>query len=444
MKKSLKRGLAAFLAALMVLGLGTAASAAPAKKSAGPPRPYESASSAAEQAAANGTVSITAWKPEDNKFMMHLGELFLTGLEVSVSGGIFTAPAAVKYNDVGGDVTQKQDKILWDFWVESPDAGWAAGENTAALWVRAYKCTVFHPVTEDGGTQYGYFEQELVFEASTPIKVIVLPFDLGAAATVLGLAPATGTVRLSDGYDAETFKFTAPQDGYYSFKSAGGQYGGTFYSKDGAVLERGYVDPWAELYDKDGYYLAGDDDRGGDWNFAVYQQLKAGDVVYLLVGGYAWPDDTDITVTITRMGAAQPALALKSNDITVNFHESIGLDALLEGTGYGLNDLRVDYDWDYIDYWWSEGMFALKRGVTTLTLDAPDGSAAQVKVTIRYSAMQWLCAVLLGGWAWLPFTSYGPFNLAKEIKLLFDYGLLASLRELFFHWRYGLLYRWRS
>lgn len=437
MKKSVKQALAILLAALMTLGLSTVAAAAPAKP-ARPPKLYDSAA-APDQAPANWTLSITT-QPTNTSFEMHIEEPNLSGMVVSVSGGIFTTPASVAYNAVAGDTVQAQDKILWNFYVEPADGRWAVGSNAATLYVWAWQCTDFHVVTTDGGKDYGYFDQELVFDGSTAITVVATPFDLGGAARPLALTPET--VTLDDGYNVDIFKFTAPQDGFYSFKSAGGQIGGTYYSLDGSVLERDTIDPWAELYDANGYYLAWDDDRGGNYNFAIFQQLKQGEAVYLVVGGYAWPQQADITVTASYIGVKQPVLQLKSNDITAIFHEIISLEALLEGTGLKPEDVWIDYDYEYIDYsWWDGGLYGVKRGVSTITITAPDGSAAQVKITIKYSTAQWLSVILLGGWAWMPFTSVGPFNLFNEIKLLLSNGILNSLTDLFFHWRYGLFYR---
>jgi len=436
MKKSVKRVLALLLALLMTLGLSTAASAAaPPKK---PPQ-LSSSAAALDQAAPNWTLSITT-QPTNTSFEMHMEEPNLSGMVVSVSGGIFTAPTSIAYDTVAGDTAQAQDKILWEFWVGYPDIGWVVGNNTAVLYVWAYQCTDFHVVTTDSGKDYGYFDQELVFEGQTAITVVATPFDLGGAARTL-TPDIPSTVTLDDGYYVDVFKFTAPSDGFYSFTSDGGQYGGTFYSQDGDVLMRDTIDPWAELYDADGYFLAWDDDRGGNWNFAIFRQLKQGEVVFLVVGGYAQPQ-ANVTITATRVAATQPVLQLKSNDITVNFHELISLETLLEGTGLEPEDVWIDYDYEYIDYsWWDGGLYGVKHGVSSVTITAPDGSAAQVKITIKYSAAQWLSVILLGGWAWMPFTSVGPFNLLNEIKLLLDYGILNGLLDLFFDWRYGLFYR---
>lgn len=433
MSKSVKRILAILLAALLTLALSTAAAAAPAK----PMKQFEGAP-VLEQAAPNWTMSVTT-QPTNTSFIMHMEEPNLAGMVISVSGGIFETPTSIAYNTVAGDDVQKQDKILWGFFVDFNDR-LVVGDNAATLYVYAWQCTEFHPLFTDGGIEYGYFDTETVFYANVPITVVATPFDLGGITRPLALTPPAIMTLVADVYNSEVFEFTAPSDGYYSFKSTGGQYGGTFYSEEGDVIERDYVDPWAELYDKDGYFLAWDDDRGGNYDFAIYQQLKAGDKVYLAVGGWA-SETSNITITAARVSATQPVLELKSNDITLTFHEYIDLDALLEDTGLKAQDVSVSFDWDYIDGWWYYGYYGVKCGTTTLTIEAPDGSAATVNVTIKYSVMQWLCVILLGGWAWMPFTSIGPFNLFNEIKLLFQNGLVNSLYDLFFHWRYGLFNR---
>ena len=434
MSKAVKRILAIFLAALLTLALSTAAAAAPAK----PMKRLEGAP-VLEQAAPNWTMSITT-QPTDTSFVMHVGEPNLAGMVISVSGGIFTTPASIAYNTVWDDDVQKQDKILWDFYVWPNEDRWVVGNNAATLSVYAWKCTEFHPLFTENEIEYGYFDTEHVFYADAPITVVATPFDLGGITKPLGSAPVIMPF-IADYYNNEVFEFIAPSDGYYSFKSTGGQYGGTFYSVDGDVIEQDYVDPWAELYDKDGYFLAWDDDRGGNYNFAIYQQLKAGDKVYLVVGGWA-SENKNVTITAARVGDKQPVLALKSNDITLTFHEVLSFDDLLKDTGLKAGDVFLDYDWEYINGgWWFDGLYGVKRGTTALTIEAPDGSAAKVNVTIKYSAMQWLCVILLGGWAWMPFTGVGPFNLWGEIKNLFDYGIINSLFDLFFHWRYGLFVR---
>ena len=428
MSKSVKRILAIFLAALMVLTLSTAAAAAPAR----PVKQFDGAP-ALLQASPEGTMSITT-QPTNTSFIMHMEEPNLAGMVISVNGGIFTTPTSIVYNTVGNDDIQALNKVLWDFYV-SPNDRWVVGNNAATLYAYAWECTEFVPLFTEGGTEYGYFETELVFRANTPITVVATPFDLGGITRPLALAPPAIMTLVADVYNSEVFEFTAPSDGYYSFKSTGGQYGGTFYSVDGDVIEQEYVDPWAELYDKDGYFLNWDDDRGGNNNFTLYQQLKSGDKVYLVVGGWA-SETKNITITAARVADTQPVLELESNDLTLIFHEYIDLEALLEGTGLKPRDVSVRCDWEYIDGWWYYGYYGIKRGTTTLTIEAPDGSAATVNVTIKYSAMQWLCVVLLGGWAWMPLTSIGPFSLFREIGYLFQRGLIRGLIDLYFFWRY--------
>jgi hypothetical protein len=74
---------------------------------------------------------------------------------------------------------------------------------------------------------------------------------------------------------------------------------------------------------------------------------------------------------------------------------------------------------------------AVKLGITTIAVTAPDGSAAAVKVTVEYSFTQWLCLVFLAGWAWMSYTSAGPFDLGREIIRLREFGIGDGLMTLF-------------
>jgi len=430
MKKTAKRTLAILLAALMTLALGTAAMAAPSQ-----PR-HDSAQAQAQQP--NWTVSITQ-QPTDNTFTMprwYDDGPKLAGLKVSVSGGTFTTPEIVTYVE---DDTPALGKTLWYFWVETPDGWWKLGENTTVLHVSGYKCVTFHPEITDGGVEYGWFDEERVFEGSTPIKFTVRPYT-PTTFTVLreGDANAETVTLYYDRDETVVFQFTAETAGFYSFKSTGAQQGGTWYSEDGAELTINGVYPYAELFDANDNYL-GDGYRGYGKDFAIFRQMAAGEVVYLYVNGWAF-EDTDITVTAHYESVGRPPLALASDKVTINYHECIDLDALLEGTGLTIEDVRFDYDYQYLDWWYGNGPHGVKRGVTTLTVEAPNGGLAQVEVTIKYSLAQWLCVILLGGWSWLQFTSVGPFDLLRDIKLLMDYGLFNGLNVWFHSWFNPILY----
>jgi len=436
MNKAIKRTLAALLAILMLLGAGTAASAAPAKS----PQMSGSATGAVTQADADpaGTMTIKA-QPTKTTFKLYEERPDLAGMVITVQGGEFASAKDIAYDAVT-DLTPAKDRILWYFDLEPADwdSWWVEGENDAVLYVYAYKCTNFTQVEKVDGVWYGTFDQELVFYGSAAIKVTAIGRERGDE-RILTLDPPA-TVSVGEVSVDARFKFTALQDGYYKFFSEGGKCGGILYSEDGDIIERKTIDPRAELYDKDYNWLGYDDDRGGDYNFAIYQQLKAGDAVYLNVYGWA-SEPADFTVAVTRLGAERPELKLKNTEIKADYHGYIDVEALLEGTGLTIDDVRLECDYEYFSSWWWYNPFAAKRGTGNIVIEGPNGEIGTVKVKIDYSLTQWLCVIFLGGWAWMEYTSPGPFNLGNEIRNLFDYGVGNSLNVLFEDW-YWALYSW--
>ena len=431
MNKAIKRTLAALLAVLMLLGAGTAASAAPMKS----PRMSGSAATGAPLDDPAGTLAIKT-QPKNTTFQLYEESPSLAGMVVTVQGGEFSTAKDIAYNAVA-DLTPAKDRILWYFDLEPADweTGWLEGENDAVLYAYAYKCTQFNQVEKVGGVWYGYFDQECVFYGSTAIKLTATAPE-GSGEKVLTLnKPVSVTINSEGAYS--WLKFTAPQDGFYKFFSKGGQIGQTLYSEAGAVLERKTIDPRAELYDEDFNWLGYDDDRGGDYNFAIFQQLKANDVVYLAVYGYADKKST-VTVTATRAGDKRPELKLKNTSIKAVYHGYIDVEALLEGTGLSIDDVQLEYDYEYFSSWWWYNPFAAKRGTGTIVIEGPNGEIGTVKVKIGYSFTQWLCVLFLGGWAWMPYTGPGPFDLGRELQNLFEYGVWDSLRVLVKDWVYEL------
>ena len=443
MGKTLKRTLALLLAVFMILGASTAAVAvAPGK----PRQQSSSAAAAVAQDIPACALEITS-PPTDTTFVMYEEWPDLSGLAFNASGGNLGGTVTVQYDAVANDWVPAQDKLLWDIWLDWYDL--VEGVNEMTLYVRAYKCTVFHPMKTVDGVEYGYFETELVFWADTAIIMTAKANPNRPEFRVLTLNLAE-TVALSkreyeDGwsewYGNANFKFTAPSDGFYAFRSDGGEIGGTFYSRDGDMLKARTVDPWAYLRDEDGNWLGSDDDAGGDYNFLIYRQMEKGETVNLYTYCYA-NEEASFTVKVTCLGDVQPVLQLKSDAIKVNFHDFINIDTLLEGTGYYRWDVQIRIDGGNVGWWdWDGLLWARKNGESYITITAPGGAAATVKVTIGYSAAQWLCYVLLGGWAWLDYTNAGPFNLINEIGKLLQYGVGNSLRELLADWVYAL-YLW--
>ena len=445
MKKITKRALSLLLASLMVLGVSTATGAAAPGK---PPRQFQSAAAAVPQDMwLDCTLEITT-PPTKTSFVMYEEWPDLSGLVFKASGGNLDGTVTVDYDIVKDDWAQAQDKLLWDIWWSYDNL--VEGENEIYLYAYAYKCTEFTPVKTVDGVEYGYFDTEYVFGVNTTFTVTV-EANPGYPGPYRVLAlDAAETVALERYYEYDDysewsgsayFKFTAPSDGFYAFRSDGGEIGGTLYSKDGDVLYARTVDPWAYLYDENDNWLGSDHDSGGDYNFLLYRQMKRGEVIYLYTNCWA-SEESAYTVKVTRVGEVQPVLRLRSNDIRVNFHDFINIDALLEGTEYYRWDVQIDFDRNYISWWdWDGLLCAVENGETYITITAPGGAAATVKVTIGYSTAQWLCYVLLGGWAWLDYTNAGPFNLVNEIGKLLQYGVTNSLRDLLADWAYSL-YSW--
>jgi len=440
MKKALKRSLAIVLAILMILGSGIAASAAPMK----PQALREDAAFAPAAVNPAGSLAITK-QPTDSSFRMYYEEPDLSGMEVSVLGGIFTAPTTIVYDDVANDYKVGPNKILWDIWVNPADwrYGWKEGSNATILFVYAYQCTDFHVEKIVGGVEYGYYDKELVFYAQAPITVIATSSqnDMSSAKVLTLDVPETVTVKA---YNSVWLKFTATQDGYYRFRSDGGSYGETLYSREGEILEIPSLDPYAELYDADGDWLDYDDDGGGNLNFRLFRQMSQGETVYLRAALYHEERSASYTVTVSRVGSEQPTLQLKSYEITNYYRDVIDIDALLEGTGFDYYDVYLFYDYEqFRDD--CNGFFSMQTGVGYITILAPDGSMAEVKVTVKYSTAQWLCIIFLGGFVWMKFTRPGvPFNLWDNIyDFLFVYGVRNGLFELFVY-EWGLPSNWFS
>ncbi|MCL2495340.1 MAG: hypothetical protein FWE98_06765 [Oscillospiraceae bacterium] len=442
MKKTLKRGLALLLAILLTLGVSAVASAA---APAAPMKAPELTAAAVDLAALPPCVLEITTQPTDTTFVMYEEQPNLAGLVITASGGGLDAPAVVDYDAAITDRTPAKDKFVWDFYVQrNYDVGWVVGDNQAMLYVWGYQWTTFHPEKEIDGVWYGTFDQEEVFFWYTAITVkaiarttsmenaLVLALDTPAKLELLPYVTwADGSVSC-EAY--QWYKFTAPQDGYYIFRSDGAERGRTLYSEDGEAYRVNTIDPWAYLCDKDGNWLDDDDDSYGNYNFAIYRQMKANELVYLYVGAYSGEEAT-IDVVVSRLGDTQPVLKLKGNEVRAVYHEHIDFSGLLEDE---------DQDWWYISKYDSSclryGVYGIKRGVTYVTLATQDGRSAQVKVTIEYSLSQWLCVIFLGGFIWLPYTSYGTFNLFWEIGNLLGYGVGNALIELFADWLYQLRY----
>ncbi len=426
MKKTLKRFLASFLSVLMVIGLATAASAAPAKAP-------QADLAAKVTVATTDTVTIT--KQPDNLTFNPINEtLDLSGLEIKISGESLSEQTLV-YDSLDNKVAP--DKVIWSLYVDSKrsDGWWVKGTNSALLTVYGYQCKQFHVEKVVNGVEYGYYDQELVFFAQANISVIAV-FSNDEPVDPVTLTLNTAADVTIPAQENEThyawFKFTAPADGNYSFKSTGGQIGETLIDRFGNELTNQYIDPYATLYTGDVEFIEADDDNDKNYNFGIFTALKKDQTVYLKVGAYG-EESTSFKVIV---GTYTPVIQIKIKEITVDFHEVIDTDALLESLGLSPSDHYITWDsYFYHDY---NGLYGDRRGTGTLSIMNYDGGSAELKVHIKYTAPQWFAAICLGGWAWLKYTNTGPFNLMDNVNKLLDYGIGNSLYVLLRDW--GLPY----
>lgn len=433
MKKLCKRSLAILLAVLMIAGLGAVASAkSPLQE---PVALYQDTVEdfelqGMEEEDYEYELKITKL-PADMSLTMEEGEMNFSGMEFEVSGGIFTPAQTIAYDDVA-DARMRMDEILWYFYVEPIDYEnwWVLGENAAQLVIYGEQCTEFYVERVIDGVEYGYFDTKTVFFGSADITVTCKEYQLDfSSATPLTLNEATA-VNLSQEEEA-FFVFTAPEDGYYSFKSTGAQPGEILYSRDGEELHIPNIDPQATLFDATGDLLAENDDRGSTLDFGIFRFLEKGETVYLCTSLYGQDGDAEFSIVVSTY---DPLLVLESNAVNIKFHELIDIDALLEGTGLTADDVSFEYDYEYLNYD-CRGLYGAKRGETTFLIMADDGRSAEVSVTIDYSLAQWFCVFFLGGELWLKYTQLGPLDLVRDIGILLrDTGLRQGLYILLSDW----------
>jgi len=429
MKQAIKHALAILLATLLVLGVSTAASAA-----AGPPK--QRGAAAAFFQAAGGTATITT-QPADTTFEIYSQDPNLSGMVLEVDGGAFAAPETIVYDDVANDFTLGPGKILWYFmvWPNDTEAWWQVGPNDATLYVSAAQCATFHVMEVADGVEYGYYDFDDVFSAEVPITVTGVVYDqfpYAAAAQLTLDVPATALIPATDPFTGNTsgvwFKFTAPADGHYRIQSDGGRFPEYWYDQDGNYRDFPPIDPFGTLYSQDGAFLDWDDDFAGSLNFLMFFSLKRGESVYLFAELY-WFNEAPVSYTVTVTAYEPGTLALTETEITVNYHDYINLYELLEDMDY--NNLRIKNSGGIVAQIAVDALVAIERGTATVTLQTDDGRTAALKVTVKYSFRQWLCVIFLGGWAWIKYTGFGPFDLRGEIQRLRDYGINYALYELF-------------
>ena len=123
------------------------------------------------------------------------------------------------------------------------------------------------------------------------------------------------------------------------------------------------------------------DDESG-W----YAQMKHAGTATLTVTA---PDGSSGVCVLTV--TSHPPLELPDT-FTIYYHETLEY-TLLKDVDWPIYTLEIDCDSEFFqDYYFR----AIKRGTTTVTITAPDGSSASVRITVKYSFKQWLNAVFLG------------------------------------------------
>ena len=309
MKKALTKALAIFLAALLLPG-AVPASAAPGKPQA--PR----AASPTDDESIQGTLEII----DPGKAQMtfdscgYWDEPDLSGLVLKASGGKLAAPQTVKYDEAVTEEARKPKagKIVWYFGVahdpEAEAGGFTEGENKALLCAAGYQYSAFIPTKVIGGVQYGRFEEEPVFYGEAPVTVTVLRDWAAVLQSDIVELALDVPVRVK----AEPclwFRFAPAETGYYRFESDGAEYDEILWTEDGEYRYDTGLDPYAELYDENGKYLAGDDDGGIDGNFLVHHTLQAGKTYYLRVtSSYR---EGEYTVTVRKTDQRPPSVFSK-------------------------------------------------------------------------------------------------------------------------------------
>lgn len=410
MKHLSKRIMAIFLAALLVLSAGVTAAAA---------EPTD-------------TVTITKM-PTKTTFRPGWEWPDLSGLEVKVAGAI---NQTIRYDDVCDDTGCGPDKITWSIDAYPGEDGfWSAGPKKAVLYVTAWQCTQFHVERVIDGVEYGYYDHEDVFEATCEITLTAIEDE--SPPTILADLELNVPVDVDlPDYEDEFYmnrsvyyRFTAPADGHYSFRSQGGEIGEYLYTRDGKELEIPTMQPSGTLYDTRWNEIGDNISFYDDPNFSIFSFLRKGQVVYLCADAYS-EGAAQYTVTV---GTYDPNLKLNVKEITVLFHELIEVETLLEGTDLSEEDVDISYDSNAIR-WDCRGMVGNKRGTTVLTVYDRNGASADITVHVKYSFKQWLCVIFLGGFAWMEYTLVGPFDLGDNIRELKNYGVGNALYDMLGDW----------
>lgn len=443
MKLNLKRFLSAVLVAALLIGLSAAASAAvPAGTPlSAVPRSTKSQLQVNYTLQDSGMTGQITQLPDNTSFLRYHEYPDLTGLEFEVSGGVFDGLQQFCYDDILNP-TYKMDAVVWEYDIyqknyDGEGSYWKLGPNDAILCLYGYQAVEFQVVKEVDGVEYGYFEWAYIGYLELELEIYAIaymPWEYGLAEE-LQLDQSVDVEFTEDGY--QLYSFTAQEAGYYSFKSEGGQIGEALYTIDGKPRVIETIDPYAELIDIDGWYISYDDDRGGNYNFAIFYHMNAGETVYLFTSMYGW-NRTDSRYSV-KVSTYEPVLDLPTKNIALNFHEILKIDDLLKGTELTVQDVSVDYytnyfggvyDYELENYWLYPNLVALSAGSTVIYVTTTDGAQAEVRVTIGYTSAQKFCNTLLLGKYWL---SYTPVGLTGGVFALMRSGLPRAFYDLFYY-----------
>ncbi|MDR2647958.1 MAG: hypothetical protein LBB67_07560 [Oscillospiraceae bacterium] len=428
MKKTSKRVLSLTLAILMIFGVSSAAEAAPFTVPA--------ARLTSEQII--GTIEMitppTAPVVTFDRYGWAMG-YDLSGLVVRASGDALTVPVDVNYDEVMSDTYQEtiaDGKLNWYFILLSKEINWKVGENQAILYIYAQQYVNFTvEYTAEDGTEYGHYEQALVFFSTVDITIQGVKEDSSnsnfSSATELTLANSPVDVSIpkelpDEAYRSKFFKFSPAEDGYYIFESEGAIPSQSFYTREGEWLTLAGLETHITIYDENGYYISSD---YGFWEEArVGVNLDAGTNYYIEAGAYPYGD---YKLSVRKFDGQ-----LKAKEyFTVYYHDYWDFASVLEGTTWNIDDLEFSYD-SVTMQGYGEWMYGFQNGTGWLTIYAPDGETITVRYKVTYSPEQWLCVILLGGWYWMKWTTIGPFSLTENFMgMMYYYGIGNSLFDVF-------------
>ncbi|MDR3344397.1 MAG: hypothetical protein LBT21_02200 [Oscillospiraceae bacterium] len=437
MKNTSKRLLAALLALLMLFGIAGAASADSGDKL---------------------TDSITVVTPEDGVFPSSDGwRVDLRGSVFTVKGPAFPNGIEVSYDEVTSDSYQSAiypDKINWGFYAES-----YGGEAYLEIYASQFTHFVVQYVADDG-TEYGYYNSEEIFYATTEISVSNLPnsgnLDFSTAVPVT----LDTTVDVQLVYDSlqnpisALYAFTPAEDGYYKIASDGARSSENYYTREGEWIYFAGVDPWVAVYDSGENQIAYNDDDYSSLNFRLIRFFEGGETYYIEASAYS-NGSTLAPYTFTITSTESQQLKVRTTSVKLDYHGVLDLNWLLEGTTWALEDLYIgintynsgifldkllgQYNGSVLVSGWDcnhdyQKLYAQNRGTASIYIEAPDGVAYQVKVEVKYSVVQWLCTIFLGGFVWMKYTLYGPFDLFANIRELQNYGVRNAISDLLSEW----------